>query len=104
MPRSVREVASDLRETLSSPESKELKMKSLQVATFQDGDQSYIVVTGYQKNGAPKGLTVFKPAGRKAGKAKKQSFRFLGPGFKDIKPEDLPKDVAARFRAAGIEV
>lgn len=102
--RSLRGLVCDLREAISSAESKQLTMKALKVSTFQNGDQSYIVVTGYQKNGSPKGFTVFKPVGRKAQKAKKQSFRFLGPGFKGIKLAELPKDVAARLRAAGIDL
>jgi hypothetical protein len=55
------------------------------------------------KNKSLKGLEVDQPAGYNPGKAKKRSFKFLGPGFKEVSWNDLPPKVQKRFQQAGVK-
>lgn len=70
---------------------------------FKNGDRLYIYPNEVMKNKSLKGYEVDMPGGYSPGKAKKRSFKFLGPGFREVAWTDLPPKVQKRFEQVGIK-
>jgi len=80
----------------------DLALNKFFMTEFQSGDRLYIYPTDVMKNKALKGLEVDAPYGYAPSKPKKRSFKFIGPGFKEIAWKDIPPKVQKKFQGAGI--